>query len=213
MNHLIMELVRRYPSLESCSEDIEKAFSVLSSTYKNGGKLLVCGNGGSASDADHIVGELMKGFKSMRPIDKSLADKIKAIDSMNGERLASALQKPLEAIALNNHSGLNTAFINDVPGGGEFFFAQQVLGYGKKGDALLAISTSGNSKDVVFAAEIAKSLDLNVIALTGEGGGKLASISDVLIAPKEKETYKVQELHLPIYHCLCLMLEEEFFPR
>ena len=213
MHHLIAELIGRYPSLTECAEEMNHAFSVLRDAYRENGKLLVCGNGGSASDAEHIVGELMKGFKSKRPIKDDILDEIKKIDPVDGPRLGCALQQPLEAIALGAHTGLNTAFVNDVEGGADFYFAQQVLGYGKKGDVFLGISTSGNSRNVFFAAETAKALGLKVIALTGEGGGKLAGIADVLIAPKERETFKVQELHLPIYHCLCLMLEEEFFAR
>lgn len=204
-------LVKRYPELEIIKDDILTSFEILKECYKNGGKLLVCGNGGSASDSEHIVGELMKGFKNPRYLSEDLKNKLKKIDSNVGEILGNNLQMPLEAIALTGELALNTAIINDCNNGGELCFANQVLGYGHKNDVLLAISTSGNSKNVYNACVVAKAKGLKIIGLTGKTGGKLKKISDCAIVAPSDETYMIQELHLPIYHTLCLMLEEEFF--
>ncbi len=211
MNEHIKLLIKRYKELEIIQNDILKAFDVLKDAYYNGAKLLICGNGGSASDSEHIVGELMKGFKNPRIISNDLKEKLKNVDKNVGEELTSKLQMPLEAIALTGGIALNTALSNDVKNGGEYTFANQVLGYGKKGDVLLAISTSGNSKNVYNACVVAKALDLKIIALTGKTGGILKDIADVSIIAPASETYMIQELHLPIYHTLCLMLEDEFF--
>ncbi len=171
--------------------------------------MLIAGNGGSASDADHIVGELMKGFLLPRKVDDDFANKLKAVDEAKGAELAMKLQGALPTIALSNHNSLNTAFINDVDG--SMCFAQQVNGYGNPGDVFLAISTSGNSKNILYAAVTAKAKGMKVIGLTGKCGGKLSGLADSVIAVDETETYKIQELHLPIYHCLCFMLENYFF--
>lgn len=210
INHL-NALVARYPALNACKADILLAYETLENCYANGGKLLVCGNGGSCADAEHIVGELMKGFKLARKCPKELADRLIAVDGVKGSELAEKLQGGLPAIALNGHQGLNTAYINDVEGGGILTFAQQVNGYGNAGDVLLGISTSGNSKNVAYATVVARAKGLKVIGLTGAKGGNLASVADVAIKVPETETYMIQELHLPVYHCLCLMLEERFF--
>jgi D-sedoheptulose 7-phosphate isomerase len=207
--NMVDELVTRYPVLSSNREDIINAYEILVASYENGGKLLVAGNGGSASDADHIVGELMKGFLLPRNISDELSEKLVEIAGDDGKELSEKLQNALPTISLTNHNSLNTAFSNDVDG--NMCFAQQTFGYGVEGDAFLGISTSGNSKNVLYAAMVAKAKDLKVIALTGAGGGKLAELADVTIAVDEKETYKIQELHLPIYHCLCMMLEKRFF--
>ncbi len=204
-------LVKRYPELNSVKEDILNAFNLLKECYKNGGKLLVCGNGGSAADSEHIVGELMKGFKNPRCLSEELKNKLKSVDSEVGAILGDNLQMPLEAIALTGELALNTAIINDCNNGGELCFANQVLGYGKKNDVLIAISTSGNSKNVYNACVVAKALGLKIVALTGKTGGKLKEIADACIIAPSNETYMIQELHLPIYHTLCLMLEDEFF--
>lgn len=204
-------LIERYPALSVCRESIAEAYKILEECYLNGGKLLIAGNGGSCADGEHIVGELMKGFKSKRACSPEFAAKLKEIDSVRGEELAQRLQGALPAIALDGHSALNTAFINDVENGGLLCFAQQIMGYGNAGDVLLGISTSGNSKNVMNATVVARARGMKVIALTGEGGGQLATVADVAIKAPVKETYMVQELHLPIYHCLCLMLEERFF--
>ena len=183
--------------------DIIKATEILIEMYKNGGKVLVCGNGGSASDSMHIVGELMKGFI----LPRALSDEFKA--KINDDELSNALQYGLPAISLVSEAALMTAFSNDqVP---DAVFAQQVLGYGKKGDTLLAISTSGNSKNCVSAAKVAKALGLNVISLTGKKTSKLEELSDVTIHASDVETFKIQEQHLPIYHAICLALENEFY--
>ena len=204
-------LVERYPNLKGLEETILNAYKVLEKAYENGNKVLACGNGGSASDSEHIVGELMKGFKNPRVLNDKLKKKLEEVDENVGKMLSSKLQQPLEAIALTGGIALNTALINDVENGGEYCFANQVLGYGKKGDVLIAISTSGNSKNVYNACVVAKALGLKVIGLTGKDGGKLARIADVSIIAPSNETYMIQEYHLPIYHTLCLMLEEHFF--
>lgn len=204
-------LIERYPKLVVCKEDIKKAYEHLEAAYSNGRKLLVCGNGGSASDSEHIVGELMKEFKLKRKVYSDHAAALKAIDPELGQVLADNLQGALPAISLTGHSSLQTAFMNDaVP---ELVFAQQVNGYGKPGDVFLGISTSGNSKNVLYAAVNAKAKGLKVIGLTGAKENKLMKFADVCIRVPETETYKIQEYHLPVYHCLCLMLEEKFFGR
>ena len=204
-------LTKRYPALSECAESIAKAYDVLEECFATGHKLLIAGNGGSNADAEHIVGELMKSFKLPRKCSRELAEKLKAIDQVRGEELAEKLQGGLPAIALGGHQSLNTAFVNDVPNSGLLTFAQQVFGYGKEGDVFLGISTSGNSKSIMNAAVVAKAIRLKVIGLTGISGGELASVSNVCIKAPTDETYMIQELHLPIYHCLCLMLEEHFW--
>lgn len=204
-------LIERYPHLAVCRDDIKRAYEILEAAYKQGRKLLVCGNGGSASDSEHIVGELMKEFKLKRKVYCDHAAALKAIDPELGQVLADNLQGALPAISLTGHSSLQTAFMNDaVP---ELVFAQQVNGYGKPGDVFLGISTSGNSKNVLYAAVNAKAKGLKVIGLTGAKENKLMKYADVCIRVPEIETYKIQELHLPVYHCLCLMLEDHFFGK
>lgn len=207
----IETLLKRYPELEVCKKDINNAFESLKECFENGHKLLIAGNGGSSSDADHIVGELMKSFKNNREIDKKLANQISQIDKNNGHMLAKSLQRGLPAIALHNHPGLNTALINDVENGGLYIYAQQLLNYGQDGDVLLCISTSGNAQNVYNAAVVAKAKGIKIIGLTGQDGGKLATIADVTIKAPSDEVYVIQEYHLPIYHCLCLLLENHFF--
>ncbi len=202
-------LVERYPALEGIKDSIIDAYLLMEECYLNGGKLLIAGNGGSASDSEHIAGELMKSFKLERRIPDDLREKLIAIDSVRGEQLAKNLQQPLTAIPLVAHEALSTAYINDVDGYG--VFAQQMLGFGKPGDVFLAISTSGNSKNVMNATVVARALGVKIIGLTGEKGGELAEIADVAVKALSSETYMIQELHLPIYHCWCLMLEERFF--
>ncbi len=209
MKNYIDELMQRYPVLEPGRESINDAFAILTACFRQHGKLLIAGNGGSAADADHIVGELMKGFVLSRGLDEALKIKLEGIDYHMGRELSNKLQRALPAIALNSHSSLNTAFLNDVDG--KLCFAQQILGYGEENDVFFGISTSGNSENILYAAIVAKARGLKVIALTGKGGGRLGHMADVAIAVEEQETYKVQELHLPIYHCLCLMVEEEMF--
>ena len=203
------QLINRYPKLKVCREDIIKAYEILEKAYSSGRKLLVSGNGGSASDSEHIVGELMKEFKLKRRVFVEQATALKEIDPELGQTLADNLQGALPAISLTGHSSMTTAFMNDsMP---ELVFAQQVNGYGKAGDVYLGISTSGNSKNVLYAAVNAKAKGLHVIGLTGSHENKLMKYADVCIRVPEIETYKIQELHLPVYHCLCLMLEDKFF--
>ena len=208
MKHIDI-LIDRYPKLIVCKDDIIKAYEILQEAYSNERKLLVCGNGGSASDSEHIVGELMKEFKLKRKVYTDQAEAMKQIDPEMGATLAENLQGALPAICLTGHSSLTTAFMNDA--NADLVFAQQVNGYGKANDVFLGISTSGNSKNVCYAAITAKSKGLKVIGLTGEKESKMTVLGDVCIRVPETETYKIQELHLPVYHCLCLMLEEKFF--
>lgn len=202
-------LIERYPKLDVCRLSIEDAFITLRDCYENGGKLLVAGNGGSAADSEHIAGELMKRFEKPRPVPEEFAKKLKEVDPVLGADLAKNLEQSLMAIPLVAHEALTTAYINDVDGLG--VFAQQLYGFGRPGDVFLGISTSGNSKNVLNATVVARAEGIKVIGLTGAKGGKLAEVSDVAIKAPETETYKVQECHLPIYHCLCLMLEDHFF--
>ena len=208
MRHIDL-LVERYPSLESAKNDIVAAYLLLEESYENGGKLLVAGNGGSAADAEHIVGELMKGFKLPRKPEADFAEKLVEENQELGSVLAENLQGALPAIALDGHPALSTAYMNDCEP--LLCFAQQVNGYGKLGDVFLGISTSGNSKNVLYAATTAHAKGMKVIGLTGAKDSKLKDMSDVCIKAPQTETYMIQELHLPIYHCLCLMLEDKFF--
>ena len=202
-------LLERYPKLVVCKDDIEKAYLILEECYKNDHKLLIAGNGGSAADSEHIAGELMKRFKVARPVPLEFAEKLKIIDPEKGENLAKNLERGLMAIPLVAHEALTTAYINDVDGLG--VFAQQLYGFGRPGDVFLGISTSGNSRNVMSATVVSRALGIKVIGLTGAKGGELAEVSDVAIKVPETETYMIQELHLPVYHCLCLMLEDRFF--
>ncbi len=205
----IETLIVRHPMLSVCEERISQAYDILETAFAQGRKLLVSGNGGSASDSEHIVGELMKEFKLKRKVFADQAETMKKIHPELGAILAENLQGALPAISLTGHSSLTTAFMNDSEP--ELIFAQQVNGYGKAGDVYLGISTSGNSRNVLFAAVTAKAKGLKVIGLTGQRESKLSAFADVCIQVPETETYKIQELHLPVYHCLCLMLEDHFF--
>ena len=202
-------LVERYPTLETTKEDIIMAYLLLEECYENGGKILVAGKGGSAADAEHIVGELMKGFKLPRKLDDDFSSKLIGESQELGLVLAENLQSALPAIALDGHPALSTAYMNDCEP--LLCFAQQVNGYGKGGDIFLGISTSGNSKNVLYGAVTARAKGMKVIGLTGARDSKLKEMSDVCIKAPQTETYMIQELHLPIYHCLCLMLEDRFF--
>ena len=199
---MIEELYVRYPQLRSCEGAISHALDLLLSCYRGSGKVLTCGNGGSAADAEHIVGELMKKFRRHRAIDPEIAAKLPP-------ELVSKLEGALPAVSLVSMSGILTAFANDVAW--ETAFAQQVLGLGRAGDVLIALSTSGNSANCVNAALVARAKGMKVVALTGADGGKLAELADAAIRVPETETYKVQELHLPVYHALCAALEAELF--
>lgn len=205
------ELISRYPVLISCRDDIKAAYRLMEEAYANDKKLLIAGNGGSAADSEHIAGELMKRFKTPRPAPQDFKDKLIAIDAERGPGLAKNLERGLMAIPLVAHEALTTAYINDVDSLG--VFAQQLYGFGREGDVFLGISTSGNSKNVMSATVVARALGIKVIGLTGAKGGELKDVADVCIRVPETETYKIQELHLPVYHCLCLMLEDRFFGK
>lgn len=202
-------LTERYPVLEAARGAIREAYQVLEDCYSQGHKLLVAGNGGSCADAEHIVGELMKGFARQRKLPEELQDRLRAEGGEDGALLAAKLQGSLPAVALNGHPGLSTAFANDV--NADMVYAQQVCGYGRPGDVFLGISTSGNARNVDYAVTVAKAKSMKVVGLSGRDGGKLAKRADVAVIVPEDETYKIQELHLPVYHALCLMLEERFF--
>ena len=203
----IDDIIIRYPVLDVCHNDIVSSYEILENCFKNGNKLLVAGNGGSAADALHIVGELMKSFVLPRKLSHELCE---AIDSNceHVDYLKENLQMALPAIALVGEIGLTTAYSNDVTP--DLIFAQQVLGYGNAGDVFLGISTSGNSQNIIYAAEVAKAKGMYVIGLTGKTGGSLVGVCDVCIKVTEIETYKVQELHLPVYHAICLEVENFF---
>lgn len=202
-------LIERYPVLEICRQSLIDSYLVMEESFEGNHKLLVAGNGGSAADAEHIVGELMKRFKLPRPLPDELIKRLVTIDRDMGSHLASSLESGLTALPLVALEALSSAFLNDVDG--LVVYAQQLLGFGRKGDVFLGISTSGNSQNILYASVVARALGIKVIGLTGAKGGKLASFSDVVIKVPEYETYRIQELHLPIYHCWCLMLEERFF--
>lgn len=203
MSDILNSLIERFPALSECRNDILSAYNLMVDCYDNGGKLLCCGNGGSAADCDHLVGELMKGFLKKRPLSDEEKEKF------SSEKLASGLQKGLPAISLCAHSALMTAFCNDESP--EFVFAQQVYAFAQKNDILVAFSTSGNSENVVYAAQAAKAAGIAVVAITGNKESKLSVICDVCIRIPETETYKIQELTLPVYHCLAAMIEDKYF--
>lgn len=205
----ISQCIKRYQNLAICEESMKDACDLIISSYEVGGKLLIAGNGGSAADSDHITGELLKGFIKKRIPEQSFLDRLMDIDQATGLYLADKLQGSLPAIALTNNSALMTASLNDVDG--NVMFAQQVNGLGLPNDVFLGISTSGNSKDIIYAMVTAKAKGLKTIVLTGRDGGKLRAIADVSIIVPETETYKIQELHLPVYHALCLQIEDYFF--
>ncbi|NLC44119.1 MAG: SIS domain-containing protein [Clostridiales bacterium] len=209
MNKALLKLLNKYPELHICSDDIELAYETIKNSFKNGGKLLLCGNGGSASDCEHIVGELMKGFMKKRQLGDDIQNKLKEQWPLNGEYLAKNLQGALPAISLTSNTALMTAYSNDVAA--DMVFAQQVYGYGNPSDVLLGISTSGNSANVVNAIQLAKVLGVKTIGLTGKTGGSMKEICDVSICVPYESTPDIQERHLPIYHTLCIMLEESFF--
>lgn len=204
-------LIERYPVLEVCREDIRAAFEIIQDTYKSKGRLLVCGNGGSGADAEHIVGELMKEFAIRRPLGEAERERLIEASQEYGPVLAQSLQGALSAIPLTGNIALSTAYANDaVP---ELVFAQQAYGYGDENSSILGISTSGNSKNVIYAIVAAKAKGMRSIGLTGRDGGKMAKLSDVCIRVPADFTPDIQELHLPVYHALCRMIEEAFFGR
>lgn len=203
------ELIRRYPQLELLKSEIGKAADCLIACYERGKKVLVCGNGGSCSDSDHIVGELMKGFENMRPVGEEMKNDLAEIAGERGMYLAGKLQQALPAISLTAHSALITAVANDTDAC--LIFAQQVVGYGNEGDVLIGISSSGNSQNVIDALITAKAKKMTVIGLTGETGGKMKAFCNILINVPGHRTAFVQELHLPVYHAFCLMTENALF--
>ena len=206
---MLNELINRRPALSECKGDIESALEIIVKCYERGGKLLLCGNGGSAADCEHIVGELMKGFLLKRPLSEEMKANMRERYDGTDEAMLSKLQCGLPAISLPSIAGFNTAFCNDVDP--ELVYAQGVLALAEERDLLVAISTSGNAKNVLRAAEIAKGLGVTVLGMTGKTGGQLASVSDVCIKVPETETYKIQEAHISVYHYLCAAVEKHFF--
>lgn len=206
---IIEQLFTAYPLIELLRMETTAAAEAIIACYKQSGKLLICGNGGSAADAGHIVGELMKGFLLRRPVPQPIRTALRDNDRQYADYLADNLQGALPAISLVEHSALISAFSNDVTA--DMAFAQQVYGYGKVGDVLIGISTSGNAANIVNAIRVANALKLVTIGLTGESGGVMRDICDIAICAPSSETYVVQELHLPIYHALCAAVEHEFF--
>ncbi|MFC1541436.1 SIS domain-containing protein [Candidatus Latescibacterota bacterium] len=198
----IDELIKRYPLLKDCANDIENAFIRMRDCYRNNGKVLICGNGGSAADAEHWAGELMKGFIDKRVISGD-------IEAQLGSELSKNLQGALPTIPLTGYISLSTAFANDV--NATYLFSQLVWGLGRKNDVLIGISTSGNSENIIYAMQTARAMRMKTIGLSGKSGGKLRNLSDVCIRVPETEVHRIQEYHLPVYHCICQMLEEEFF--
>jgi D-sedoheptulose 7-phosphate isomerase len=207
---MIQELITRYPVLSVCRNDIQAAIDTMIRCYEHGGKVLLCGNGGSCADSDHIVGELMKGFLKKRPLSDAQKAAMKARSATLNDSLLNALQCGLPAISLPSLTALNTAFCNDADP--ELIYAQAMLALAKPGDVLIAISTSGNAKNVFAAVQVAKGLGVTVIGLTGNTGGKLKQYADIAVCVPETETFKIQELHLPVYHTVCAAVEAHFFP-
>ena len=210
MKHLEL-LIERYPALAVCESEIKRAIEAIIACYEKGGKLLLCGNGGSCADCDHIVGELMKGFLKKRPLDESKKAEMKEKCAELDDATLSKLQAGLGAISLPSITALSSAFNNDVDP--ELTYAQATLALGKAGDVFIGLSTSGNAKNVAAAARVARGLGMTVIGMSGEGGGKLAALSDIAIRVPESETFKIQELHLPVYHAICAEVEEYFYSK
>jgi D-sedoheptulose 7-phosphate isomerase len=207
--YILDELLNRYNNLKHVEASVLMTVEAIIKTFGNGGKVLVCGNGGSCSDADHIVVELMKSFEYHRPPDKSLQKKLIELSPERGKLLSEKLQQGLPAISLTAHNALITAITNDI--GGELIFAQQVIALGNQGDLLIGLSTSGNAQNVIDALVVAKAKGLTTIGFTGESGGKMKDWCDILINVPETRTAFVQELHLPVYHAICMMVETEIF--
>ena len=210
MKHLEL-LIERYPALAVCESEIKRAIEAIIACYEKGGKLLLCGNGGSCADCDHIVGELMKGFLKKRPLDESKKAEMREKCAELDDATLSKLQSGLGAISLPSITALGSAFNNDVDP--ELTYAQATLALGKAGDVFIGLSTSGNAKNVAAAARVAKGIGMTVIGMSGEGGGKLAALSDIAIRVPESETFKIQELHLPVYHAICAEVEEYFYSK
>ncbi len=207
--HELDSLLSNYPQLTGCKDDIWTAYELMKNCYRQGGLMMTCGNGGSAADAEHIVGELMKGFKHKRPVTSEQRAALEAAFPDEGSVMAGNLQQGIPAISLVSQMALSTAFANDVAA--DMVFAQQVFVYGSPGDVLLVLSTSGNSKNVVNACKVAKTFGIKTVGMTGENGGKLREICDVTIRMPANDTHRIQEYHLPVYHALCAMIEMEVF--
>jgi D-sedoheptulose 7-phosphate isomerase len=209
-NIVLKELIKRHPKLITVENQIRLSAESIIDCYTGGRKVLVCGNGGSCSDSDHIVGELMKGFEHKRPVEAALKKQLETVDGERGRYLAEKLQQGLPAISLTAHGALITAVANDIDA--DLIFAQQVAGYGQSGDVLIGISSSGNSQNVVDAIITARAKGLVVIGITGETGGRMKPFCDILINVPGMRTAHIQELQLPVYHALCLITENHFFP-
>ncbi len=209
VNKILESLFVDYPQLSVCREDIEKAFGIMKDCYEGSGKILICGNGGSAADSEHIVGELMKGFKMKRAICDNDCERIREAFPENAQFISASLQRAIPAISLVSQTSIISAFVNDVSA--EMVFAQQVYGYYKEKDITIGLSTSGNAGNVLNAIRLTKALGGKTIGFTGESGGKMKEYCDVTIKVPAAETYRVQEYHLPVYHTLCAMLEAELF--
>ena len=205
----IKQLIATYPELDTCASDIQSAFEALRTCYRSGGKVLTCGNGGSAADAEHIVGELMKGYLLKRPVPDEMRARLMSITSQDGDYLGTHLQGGLPAISLVSQTALLSAIANDTAA--DMVYAQQVYAYGRNGDVLIGISTSGNARNVIHAMQVARALGLHTVGLTGPTGGALKALCTVCICVPTESTPSIQERHLPIFHVLCAMLEEEFF--
>jgi D-sedoheptulose 7-phosphate isomerase len=206
---LLNQLCDRHPLLGKVKKSIGEAAGMIIDCYSKGGKLLVCGNGGSSSDSDHIVGEMMKSFECERPLVTNLKMRLAEITGTRGKYLAQKLEGGFPAISLSVHTALTTAICNDIDA--NLVFAQQIIGYGRENDVLIGISTSGNSQNVIDACITAKALNINIIGVTGKTGGKMKQYCDILVAVPEKQTAFVQELQLPLLHTLCLIVENHFY--
>ncbi|QGQ95225.1 SIS domain-containing protein [Paenibacillus psychroresistens] len=209
MNHHLQTLQNKYPDLQDCLPQIQQSFNLLESCYRHNGKVLIAGNGGSAADSEHIVGELMKGFMLARPIPQSFRNHFSELFPEENDEICDGLQGALPAISLVSQTAFMTAYSNDISS--DMIFAQQVYGYGTEGDVFLGLSTSGNSRNIIRAIQIAKAKGMKTIGLTGAAGGKMKALCDVTITVPYQMTPDIQERHLPIYHTLCIMLEEVFF--
>ena len=211
LKEYISDLISKYPLLSGVESEIADAYKILENCFESKGKLLCAGNGGSSADSDHMATELIKQFVLLRPLDADLQAKIKKVDASNGEYLAKSLQHGLPAFSLTSNSSIVTAMSNDCDY--NLAFAQQIISLGRSGDVFFGISTSGNSQSVVYAAAVAKAMGIKVIGLTGMTGGRLKDFCDTCIIVPGSDTYQIQELHLPVYHCLCLMLEYHFWGK
>lgn len=209
MNEKLIRLIEKYPDLEECLPELQAALGLLKVCYQNAGKVLVCGNGGSAADSEHIVGELMKGYLLDRPVPEAFSRRLREAYPVDGAYLAERLQGALPAISLVSQSSLLTAYANDVAA--DMIFAQQVYGYGRPGDVLIGISASGNARNVLYALQVARALELKTIGLTGATGGDMRPVCDAVIGVPWQQIADIQERHVAVYHALCAILEEEFF--